>query len=124
MASCTFQPLQRKVKDSIKSISVVRSTVCFTDLNQLDKFMKQINQLCLCATTGCKGALRPVNVRSVRLGGVVSNSYACSGCASQWALFETLSKYELGNTTKKCIAAQLAFIIVGCTRSAETHTRN
>ena len=85
------------------------------DLNQLDKFMKQRNQLRLCATPGCKGALRPVNVRSIGLGGAVSISYACSGCASQGALFETSSKYELSNTTEIGIAAQVAFIIAGCT---------
>ena len=36
---------QRKFKDSIKSISVVPSNVCFMDLNQLDNLMEQINQL-------------------------------------------------------------------------------
>ena len=96
-------------------MSVVSSNVCFMDLNQLDKFINQVNQIRCCATPGCKGALRPINVRSVGLGGAVSSSYTCSGCASQWALFETSSKYELGSTTEIGIAAQVAFIIAGCT---------
>ena len=71
----------RKVKDSIKSISVVPWNVFFMEVNQLNKFMKQINPT-MCATLGCKGALHPVNVRSIGLGGAVSISYGCSGCAS------------------------------------------
>ena len=49
------------------------------------------------------------------LGGAVSVTYACNGCASQWAFFETSSKYELGATTEIGIATQVAFIIAGCT---------
>ena len=84
------------------------------DLNQLDKFIKQVNQIRYCATPGCKGALSPI---SLGLGGAVSDTYACNGCASQWALFETSSKYELGTTTEIGIATQVAFIyiIAGCT---------
>ena len=52
------------------------------DLNQLDKFIKQINQIRCCATPGCKGALSPINMKSVGLGGAVSVTYACNGCAS------------------------------------------
>ena len=87
---------QRKVKEHIKNVSIVPSNLCFMDLNQLDKFIKQVNQIRCCATPGCKGALSPFNVKSLGLGGAVSVSYACNGCASQWALFETSSKYELG----------------------------
>ena len=54
-------------------------------------------------------------MRSVGLGGAASISYARSGCASQWALFDTSSKYELGNTLEFGIAAQVVFIIAGCT---------
>ena len=85
------------------------------DLNQLDKFIKQVNQIHCCTTPGCKGALSPIDVRSVGLGGAISVSYACNGCANQWALFETLSKYEPGHTIEISIATQVAFIIAGCT---------
>ena len=108
---------QRKVRKSIKDIAIiVPSNICFMNLNQLDKFIKQLNQIRCCTTPGCKGALRPVYVRSVGLGGAVSISYACNGCASQWALFETSSKYELGGATEVSIATQVAFIIAGCTQ--------
>ena len=95
---------QRKVKEYIKNMSIVPSNVCFMDLNQLDKFIKQVNQIRCCATPGCKGALSPVNVKSLGLGGAVSVTYACNGCASQWAILETSSKYELGATTEIGIA--------------------
>ena len=107
---------QRKVRENIiKNVEMVPSNVCFMDLNQLDKFIKQVNQIRCCATPGCKGALCPVHVKSVGLGGAISNTYACNGCASQWALFKTSSKYELGGGTEICVAAQVAFIISGCT---------
>ena len=106
---------QRKVKEYVKNMSIIPSNVCFMDLNQLDKFIKQVNQIRCCATPGCKGALRPINVKSLGLGGAVSITYACNGCAGQWAFFETSSKYELGATTEIGIAAQVAFIIAGCT---------
>ena len=62
---------QRKVKESIKNMSIVPSNVCFMDLNQLDKFIKQVNQIRCCATPGCKGALSPINMKSIGLGGAV-----------------------------------------------------
>ena len=49
------------------------------------------------------------------LGGALSITYACNGCASQWALFETSFKYELGCAAEISIAMQVAFIIAGCT---------
>ena len=53
-------------------------------------------------------------MKSLGLGGAISITYACNGCASQWALFKT-SKYELGCATEISIAVQVAFIIAGCT---------
>ena len=72
-----------------------------------------MNQIRCCATPGCKGALCPIHVKSLGLGGALSITYACNGCASQWALFET-SKYDLGCVTEISIAVQVAFIIAGC----------
>ena len=39
---------------------------------QSDKFIKQVNEVRCCATPGCKGALTPVYMKSVGLGGAVS----------------------------------------------------
>ena len=80
----------------------------------MDKFIKQVNQICCHATPSCKGTLSPINVKSKGLGGAVSITYASNGCASQWALFET-SKYEFGDATEISVATQVAFIIAGCT---------
>ena len=103
------------VRDSIKNVAIVPSKVCFMDLTQLDKFMKQLNQVRKCATPGCQGSLTPVHVKSVGLGGAITIGYTCNGCVSQTAIFETSSKYELGSTNKISIAVQVAFIISGCT---------
>ena len=85
------------------------------DLTQLDKFMKQLNQMRNCATPGCKGELTPVHVKSAGLGGAVSIGYTCNGCVSQTTLLETSAKYELTSISEISIAVQVAFIVVGCT---------
>ena len=56
-------------------------------------------------------------MKSVGLGGALTICYVCNGYASQWAVFETLAKYELGNATEISIATQVAFIIAGCTHA-------
>ena len=96
----------------MRDLCIVPSNICFMDLKQLDKFVKQINMARNCATPGCRGALTPVHVRSVGLGGAVTIGYTCNGCASKTALFETASQYELGGTNEVSIAVQ---VIAGCT---------
>ena len=66
------------------------------DLKQVNKFIKQVNQIRCCATPGCKGTLCRIHVTILGLGGALSITYACNGCVSQWALFE----YELGCATE------------------------
>ena len=87
------------------------------DLNQFDKFIQQVNEIRCCTTPGCKGALTPVYVKSVGLGGSVSISCTCNGCGNQGAIFETSSKYELGSATEISVAIQVAFIVAGCTHT-------
>ena len=77
--------------------------------------MRQLNQIRVCATPGCKGELIPVHVNSAGQGGAVTIRYTCNGCVSQMAVLETSAKYELGNTNEVSIAVQVAFIIAGCT---------
>ena len=48
---------QRKVRERIENTSIIPSNICFMDLKQLNKFIKQVNQIRCCATPGCKGAL-------------------------------------------------------------------
>ena len=62
----------RVVRNKLQNISALPLKVCFMDLSQLDKFMKQLNQIRVCATPGCKGALTPERVRIAGLGGAVS----------------------------------------------------
>ena len=44
---------------TIQAVSVPQK-VCFMDLTQLDKFVKQLNEIRMCATQGCKGELTPI----------------------------------------------------------------
>jgi DNA-directed RNA polymerase alpha subunit len=60
---------QRKVRERIESMSIIPPNICFMDLKQLDKFIRQVNQIRCCGTPGCKGALCPIHVKSVGLGG-------------------------------------------------------
>ena len=92
--------------------------ICFIDLNQFDKFIKQVNEVRCCATPGCKGALTPVYVKSVGLSGAVSISSTCNGCGNRGAIYETSSKYmyELGDATEISVVIQVAFITASCTQ--------
>ena len=108
---------ERMVRDSRNNPAIVPSNVCFMDLTQLDKFMELVNEMRVCATFGCKGKLTPIRVKSVGQGSAVSISYICNGCGSRTALLETSARYELGGSNKVSIAAQVAFIIAGCTHA-------
>ena len=57
---------ERIVRDRVRGLSIVPSNICFMDLKQLDKFMKQINTVRNCATPGCHGALTRVPWGGVR----------------------------------------------------------
>ena len=87
--------------------NVPSNIICFMDLNQFDKFIKQINEARCCATPGCKGALTPVYMKSVGLGGAISISCTCNVCGNRGVTFET-SKYGLGSTTEISVAIQVA----------------
>ena len=51
---------------TIQAVSVPQK-VCFMDLTQLDKFIKQLNNMRMCATQGCKGELTPIKVSTFGL---------------------------------------------------------
>ena len=102
---------QRQFKNSLSRVTA--NKLCFMNLSQLDKFMEQVNSIRSCITPQCSGILIPVHVRFTGLGGAISVSYTCSGCASHSALFETSSKYELTNTSEISVAVQVAFIVAG-----------
>ena len=107
---------QRTLRADLRSVAVPQR-VCFMDLVQLDKFLKQMNQICSCNTPGCSGSLVPASVRYSGLGGAVSVSYCCDGCASQWALFEALANCGRSGSSDISIAVQVAFIVAGCTHA-------
>ena len=76
---------QREVRDEIRKVTSLTpmKEICFMDLTQLDKFMKQLNAVRVCATPGCKGKLAPVHWKRAGLGGAITIGYNCDGCASQ-----------------------------------------
>ena len=67
-----------------------------------------------CNTPGCRGNLTPISVKSKRLGGGISVSICCTGCAMQGAMFHTLISVP-GNTYVVSMCVQVAFIVAGCT---------
>ena len=101
--------LERMVRRMVQNTCIVPLNVCFMTVGQ-------VHEAVVCVP-GCEGKLTPVHVRSVGLGGTVSIGYNCTGCASQAAVFETSSKYELGDTTEVSMAMQVAFIIAGSTHT-------
>ena len=54
--------------------------LCFITLPDLGKFLKLLNDICHCATPGCKGNLVPIGVKCEGLGGGISVS-CCDGCS-------------------------------------------
>ena len=107
---------EREVRDKIRNVALTPTKeVCFMDLTQLDKFMKQLNAVHVCATPGCKGNLVPLHWKRAGLGGAITIAYNCDGCTGQLAQFETSAKYELGSNTEIGMSVLVAFIIAGCT---------
>lgn len=106
---------QRAIKAELRSVAVPHK-LCFMDLVQVDQFVKQMNQIRSCNTPGCRGSLVPVSVRLVGLGGTVSLSYACDGCASKWAVLGSTTGC-LQSCTETSMAIQVAFIVAGCTHA-------
>ena len=52
-------PPSFRCSHTIQAVSVPQK-VCFMDLTQLDEFIKQLNEIQMCATQGCKGELTPI----------------------------------------------------------------
>ena len=93
-----------------RNLSQVAShKVAFMDLFELGRFMKTVNRIRGCITPGCTGELTPAHVRSSGLGGALSISYVCDGCALQSAQFNTSAVYELVNTSEISVCVQVAF---------------
>ena len=104
-------------KELMRSITknIVPNKLCFANLIQLDKFVKQINKICQCRMAGCSGSLAPLSVKTTGLGGAGVIEYICNGCVSQSITFESSGEYEILNTTESGIAVIVTFIISGCT---------
>ena len=73
----------------------------FFSLPQLGHFLDASRS---CNTPGCRGNLTPICVKSKGLGGGISVSICCTGCAMQGAMFHTLIS---------------AFIVAGCTHEVD-----
>ena len=86
---------QKEFRRSLKPVEVP-SRVCFANLSQLDKFVQQINQVRQCCTPVCDGNLVPMSIGMKGLGGAVSVSYTCNGCALKSVQFEASQKYMHG----------------------------
>ena len=71
---------------TIQAVSVPQK-VRFMNLTQLDKLIKQLNSIRMCATQGCKGELTTVKVSTIGLGGAISIKFNCNGCGKHEAHF-------------------------------------
>ena len=113
-------PYECVVKTRVSPIDLPRK-VSFVDLLQLQRFVDSINAVRGCRTPTCKGALVPVHVKSVGLGGSISISYSCAGCGLQNILFESSARYE-ENTSEIGLCVQVAFILAGSTHATYAKT--
>ena len=119
------QKFKEKVRPPIEvkvSPITLPNQVGFVELSQLDKFIKAINRVRGCTTPECKGELVPVNVNSEGFGGGISVRYACNGCASKDALFETSSNFQDHASSSISMCVQVAFIVAGCTHAVYHRT--
>ena len=105
---------QCALKANLGSVAMPHK-LCFVDLVQVDQFVQQMNKIRSCNTPGCMGSLVPVSVRYSGLGGAVSMSYGCDGCASKWAVLG--SSMGRQSSTEISMAIQVAFIVAGCTHA-------
>ena len=73
-----------------------------------------MNEVRRCTTPGCDGDM---SVNAKGLGGSLSVTCCCSGCAEKGAVFETSPERfdELGNSSVIGMCVQVAFIIAGNT---------
>ena len=81
--------------------------LCFFPLPQLGKLLDTINELRSCNTPGCRGILAPISVKSKGLGGGVSVTICCTGCAKQGGMFETNINVP-GHTNAVSMCVQVA----------------
>jgi hypothetical protein len=86
-------------------------------LPQFGNFLDMMNKVRRCTTPGCNGDMVPLTVKAKGLGGGLSVTCCCSGCADKYAVFETSPERveELGNSTVIGMCVQVAFIIAGNT---------
>ena len=89
--------------------------LCFMTLPDLGKFLKLLNEIRHCATSGCKGNVVPVDVKCQGLGGTVSVSCCCDGCSLKSAVFTTYVSHDNRNVISTCI--QVGFICAGITHA-------
>ena len=109
---------QRSVPIQISPIALPNE-VGFMTLPQLERFVESINAIRGCKTPNCEGVLVPVAVKSSGLGGALSITFVCNGCALKWAKFDTCAHYKLssGSTSAISVFVQVAFILAGSTHA-------
>ena len=108
---------EKRAKQSLTAVSVPKK-LCFVDITSLQSFINQINEIRRCTTPGCGGKIVPTEVKSIGLGGAISVFYACNGCVTKFAEFESSPKFSgIGRMTEISMSVQVAFIVAGCTHA-------
>ena len=101
----------------------VKKNICFIDIQYLQRFIEQINQIRVCATPDCGGKIVPTQIKSIGLGGAITIHYACDGCVTKFAQLEASPNYDgIDNMTEVGMAVQVAFIVAGLTHTTYQKT--
>ena len=112
--SSLFLPTpEKRAKQSLTAVSIPKK-LCFVDITSLQNFINQVNEIRRCATPGCDGT----EVKTIGLGGAISIFYACNGCVTKFAEFESSPKFSgIGKMSEISISVQVAFLVAGCTHA-------
>ena len=111
-----FTPTKKQPYVSRKTVSL-GNQLYVAQTSTFEDFIHQINRNSRCKTTGCKGDLIPVGIRTLHLGGAIHLKFACSGCENRHMLFQSSVLLEQSQRTLIGFALEVAFIVGGCTQS-------
>jgi len=111
-SSTEYCPTPMK-KQRLSSVDLGNSLfVCQT--TQLQSFIDNINDTCLCYTPDCTGKLVPVSLRHIGLGGSVVIQFSCTACSERMLNFTSSVGIEFSKRSVCSLALQVAFVAGGC----------
>ena len=98
--------------EDIRCRQASQNALCFLDVQQMSKFVEQINVNRYCSTQNCSGSLVVTSLRRSGLGGAARLTFNCDGCQEQQITFDTCRMVD--NKSEISRTLHVAFIISGC----------